>query len=110
MVLVMVLHIRSKYTAVGRKEIVTFFYLYAVVELLSLFLDSSIIPASSNVYPVSHYIPLHFLVAVLMLPLRCTVVRRHSHWIHLRRLLVSARQWIRRIPIRGGWNPFEFMG
>ena len=55
MVLVMVLHIRSKYTAVGRKEIVTFFYLYAVVELLSLFLDSSIIPASSNVYPVSRY-------------------------------------------------------
>lgn len=55
MVVVMVLHIRSKYTAVGRKEIVTFFYLYAAVELLSIFLDSGIIPASSNVYPVGPF-------------------------------------------------------
>ncbi|SCV71444.1 BQ2448_3032 [Microbotryum intermedium] len=51
MVAVMILHIRAKYTAVGRKEIVTFFYLYFVVELLSIFLDSGIIPSSSNVYP-----------------------------------------------------------
>ncbi|KAM0756191.1 hypothetical protein T439DRAFT_320887 [Meredithblackwellia eburnea MCA 4105] len=50
MVAVMILHIRSKYTAVGRKEIVTFFYLYSIVELLSIFLDSGIIPSSSTVY------------------------------------------------------------
>jgi hypothetical protein len=53
MVAIMVLHIRSKYTAVGRKEIVTFFYLYSVVELLSIFLDSNIIPSSSGVYAVN---------------------------------------------------------
>ena len=52
MVAVMILHIRSKYTAVGRKEIVTFFYMYFVVELLSIFLDSGIIPSSSDVYAV----------------------------------------------------------
>lgn len=53
MTLIMVLHIRSKYTAVGRKEIVLFFYMYAGVTLLSFFLDGGIIPTSSNVYPVS---------------------------------------------------------
>lgn len=36
----------------GRKEIVTFFYLYAVIELLALFLDSAIIPTANAVYPV----------------------------------------------------------
>lgn len=50
MVWVMVLHVRSKYTAVGRKEIVTFFYLYSFEELLAIFLDSGIIPSSSPVY------------------------------------------------------------
>ncbi|GAA98784.1 hypothetical protein E5Q_05472 [Mixia osmundae IAM 14324] len=50
MVAIMVFHIRSKYTAVGRKEIVLFFYLYAVVELLSIFLDTAIIPTSSSAY------------------------------------------------------------
>lgn len=53
MIAIMILHIRSKYTAVGRKEIVTFFYLYFGVELLSIFLDSAIIPSSSPVYTVS---------------------------------------------------------
>ncbi|GAA5914674.1 hypothetical protein JCM5296_001976 [Sporobolomyces johnsonii] len=51
MVIVMVLHVRSKYTAVGRKEILVFFYLYFLDELVAIFLDSSIIPTSSNVYP-----------------------------------------------------------
>ncbi|KAA1121796.1 Chitin synthase, class 7 [Puccinia graminis f. sp. tritici] len=52
MILLMILHIKSKYTAVGRKEIVHFFYFYAVVTLSSFFLDSGIIPSSSKVYPV----------------------------------------------------------
>jgi len=51
MTLIMIFHIRSKYTAVGRKEIVMFFYLYAIVESLALFLDSAVIPTSSSVYP-----------------------------------------------------------
>lgn len=45
--------VRTKYTAVGRKEIIVFFYLYGAVELLAFFLDSGIIPTSSNTYPVS---------------------------------------------------------
>lgn len=50
MTAIMVLHIRSKYTAVGRKEIILFFYLYAAVEILAAFLDSGIIPTSSTIY------------------------------------------------------------
>ncbi|KAF9527891.1 chitin synthase III catalytic subunit-domain-containing protein [Crepidotus variabilis] len=51
MTAIMILHIRSKYTAVGRKEIVMFFWMYAVIELLALFLDSGVIPTSNAVYP-----------------------------------------------------------
>lgn len=47
----MIYHIRSKYTAVGRKEIVMFFWLFAVIELLAMFLDSGIIPTANAVYP-----------------------------------------------------------
>jgi len=72
----MIYHIRSKYTAVGkwtpftvkalfgvdnccfwfglgRKEIVMFFYLYAIIELIAFFLDSNIIPTANSSYPVS---------------------------------------------------------
>jgi hypothetical protein len=48
---IMIYHIRSKYTAVGRKEIVMFFYLYAIIELLAFFLDSNIIPTANASYP-----------------------------------------------------------
>lgn len=51
MTVIMVYHIRSKYTAVGRKEIVMFFYLYMIVEILAIFLDSGIIPTANAVYP-----------------------------------------------------------
>jgi hypothetical protein len=69
----MIYHIRSKYTAVGkwvlnavrqsvsidvgpvlgRKEIVMFFYLYAIIELLAFLLDSNIVPTANASYPVS---------------------------------------------------------
>jgi hypothetical protein len=39
--------------ALGRKEIVMFFYLYAIIELLAFFLDSNIIPTANGSYPVS---------------------------------------------------------
>ncbi len=39
--------------APGRKEIVTFFYMYLVIEFLAIFLDSGIIPTASTPYPVS---------------------------------------------------------
>ncbi|KAJ8453860.1 hypothetical protein ONZ45_g14684 [Pleurotus djamor] len=51
MTAIMIYHIRSKYTAVGRKEIVMFFWLYAVIELLAIFLDSGIIPTANVSYP-----------------------------------------------------------
>ena len=66
---IMIFHIRSKYTAVGkflcvdlkalrpysepgRKEILMFFYLYAIIELLGIFLDSGIIPTANVSYAV----------------------------------------------------------
>lgn len=49
---IMVYHIRSKYTAVGRKEIVLFFYLYALSEVIAIFLDSAIIPTYSEAYVI----------------------------------------------------------
>lgn len=57
MVIIMILHIRSKYTAVGRKEILVFFYMYFLEELLAIFLDSAIIPPSSDVYAVRPFSP-----------------------------------------------------
>lgn len=54
MAAIMLYHVRSKYTAVGRKEIVLFFYIYMFVELLAIFLDSAIIPTSKGIYPVSN--------------------------------------------------------
>ncbi|KAG1829979.1 chitin synthase III catalytic subunit-domain-containing protein [Suillus fuscotomentosus] len=51
MTAIMIYHIRSKYTAVGRKEIVMFFWMYMVIELLAMFLDSGIIPTSNVSYP-----------------------------------------------------------
>ncbi|KZV77448.1 hypothetical protein PENSPDRAFT_620915 [Peniophora sp. CONT] len=50
MTAIMVYHIRGKYTAVGRKEILTFFYLYALIELLAIFLDTNIIPSANQAY------------------------------------------------------------
>ncbi|GAA5991733.1 hypothetical protein JCM10908_001115 [Rhodotorula pacifica] len=58
MVIIMILHIRSKYTAVGRKEILIFFYMYFGEEILAIFLDSAIIPTSSPVY--AWFAAIHF--------------------------------------------------
>jgi hypothetical protein len=72
MTAIMILHIRSKYTAVGefvilpptnhdsphtsgRKEIVMFFWMYALIELLAVFLDSGVIPTSNPAYPVCFF-------------------------------------------------------
>lgn len=57
MTAIMIYHIRSKYTAVGRKEIVMFFWMYMLIELLAMFLDSGVIPTANVSYPVG---PTHF--------------------------------------------------
>ena len=105
MVLIMVLHVRSKYTAVGRTEIATFFYLYGGEEFFAIFLDSSIIPSSSPVYAASPYsnTRVSLLSAYLVLTGAVfAVVRCHPPWPDLRHLLVPPPQRLRRIPIRRG--------
>ncbi|MCJ1363850.1 Chitin synthase, class 7 [Acarospora aff. strigata] len=51
MTAIMIIHVRSKFTAVGRKEITTFFYLYMMLTITSLILDSGVIPPGSGAYP-----------------------------------------------------------
>jgi hypothetical protein len=51
---IMIYHIRTKYTAVGRKEILIFFYMYMVLTVLEFLLNSNIIQLSSGAYPVSN--------------------------------------------------------
>ncbi|KAK3334121.1 chitin synthase III catalytic subunit [Cercophora scortea] len=51
MTVVMILHVRGKFTAVGRKEITTFFYIYMLLTFLSLCIDAGVIPPGSNPYP-----------------------------------------------------------
>ncbi|KAI9322146.1 chitin synthase III catalytic subunit-domain-containing protein [Dichotomocladium elegans] len=46
----MIYHIRSKYTAVGRKEIVMFFYLYMLTIIFEMILITGIVPISSPAY------------------------------------------------------------
>lgn len=50
MTAIMLFHVSSKYTAIGRKEIVMFFYIYMFASLLAFFLDSTVIPTSNDVY------------------------------------------------------------
>ncbi|KAF2156624.1 hypothetical protein K461DRAFT_272685 [Myriangium duriaei CBS 260.36] len=51
MTVIMIIHVRSKFTAVGRKEILTFFYSYMLLTILSLILDTGVVPLGSAAYP-----------------------------------------------------------
>ncbi|CAG8504366.1 340_t:CDS:2 [Paraglomus occultum] len=57
MTTIMIIHIKSKYTAVGRKEIVMFFYSYMLLTFLEFLLVSGIIPTASNAY--SYFVAAH---------------------------------------------------
>jgi len=48
MTAIMILHVRSKFTAVGRKEILTFFYIYLLLTFVSLVLDAGVVPATNS--------------------------------------------------------------
>ncbi|KAG2197374.1 hypothetical protein INT46_006808 [Mucor plumbeus] len=63
MAAIMIYHIRSKYTAVGRKEIVMFFYLYMITTFLEMLLVTGIIPTSSEVYPWFTAVHIGFMCA-----------------------------------------------
>ncbi|PLB43677.1 hypothetical protein P170DRAFT_441135 [Aspergillus steynii IBT 23096] len=51
MTVIMILHIRSKFTAVGRKEIITFFYIYMLLTVCSLVIDAGVVPPRSGPFP-----------------------------------------------------------
>ncbi|TVY38826.1 Chitin synthase export chaperone [Lachnellula subtilissima] len=51
MTVIMILHVRSKFTAVGRKEIIAFFYIYMLLTFFSLILDSGVVPPGNGAYP-----------------------------------------------------------
>ncbi|KIW00058.1 chitin synthase export chaperone [Verruconis gallopava] len=51
MTVIMIIHVRSKYTAVGRKEITSFFYIYMLLTVFSLILDAGVVPPGSGAFP-----------------------------------------------------------
>ncbi|OJJ49827.1 hypothetical protein ASPZODRAFT_1042044 [Penicilliopsis zonata CBS 506.65] len=51
MTVVMILHVRSKFTAVGRKEITTFFYIFMALTFFSLILDAGVVPPGTSPFP-----------------------------------------------------------
>lgn len=51
MTVVMIIHVRSKFTAVGRKEITSFFYIYMLLTVVSLVLDAGVAAPGSAAYP-----------------------------------------------------------
>ncbi|KXS95409.1 hypothetical protein AC578_6779 [Pseudocercospora eumusae] len=51
MLVIMIIHVRSKFTAVGRKEITSFFYAYTLLTMVSLVIDCGVVPPASGVYP-----------------------------------------------------------
>jgi hypothetical protein len=51
MTVVMIIHVRSKFTAVGRKEITSFFYIYLLLTIVSLILDAGVAAPGSAAYP-----------------------------------------------------------
>lgn len=52
MTAIMIFHVRSKFTAVGRKEILTFFYIYSLLTIISLVLDAGVLQATNqSAYP-----------------------------------------------------------
>jgi hypothetical protein len=51
MTVIMILHVRSKFTAVGRKEILTFFYIYMLLTFFSLLVDAGVVPPGSDPWP-----------------------------------------------------------
>jgi hypothetical protein len=51
MTAIMIYSVQVKYTAIGRKEIVHFFWLYVIIQFLAIFLDGGIVPFANPSYP-----------------------------------------------------------
>ncbi|KAI9345782.1 chitin synthase III catalytic subunit, partial [Zopfochytrium polystomum] len=65
MTAIMIYSIKSKYTAVGRKEIVTFFYMYAITTIVEFLLISNIIPTYTVAYQYMTAVYVGLLLATL---------------------------------------------
>jgi hypothetical protein len=50
MTVIMIVHVRSKFTAVGRKEIISFFWSYFLLTIISLLVDCGVVPPGSGAY------------------------------------------------------------
>jgi hypothetical protein len=72
-----------------------FFWMYLVIELLALFLDSGIIPTSNVVYPVSRIFP---YIGVSQLTTGA-VVCRHLHWPGSSNVYLLIDQRLCRVPV-----------
>ncbi|KAI8976995.1 chitin synthase III catalytic subunit [Mycotypha africana] len=62
---IMIYHVKTKYTAVGRKEIAMFFQLYLVSTFLEMLLVTNIIPTASKLYPYFTAVHLGLISALL---------------------------------------------
>ncbi|KAK7203505.1 chitin synthase III catalytic subunit [Myxozyma melibiosi] len=51
MMVIIIFNVRSKYTAVGRREILQFFNIYALLTIFSLLVDTGVVPPASKPYP-----------------------------------------------------------
>lgn len=96
----------NRYTAVGRKEILTFFYLYALVQFLALFLDSGIIPISSSTYPVRY----HRSWSITYLTQVYIVVCDSVYSAGGRNILESPSKWVCRVSVCGRWHASFALG
>ena len=110
MTIIMILHIRSKYTAVGRKEIVMFFYLYAFISLLAMFLDSGVIPTDNVTYPVRSILFLYFCFFWCSWTWLLKVVRGCIYGFGSSCILLFTHQWFCGFPIRRRWNAIISLG
>lgn len=70
MTAIMIYHIKTKYTAVGRKEMVIFFYMYFVTIIIEFFVISGIIQFASKPYP--YFVAIH--IGLIVSTLWCLVL------------------------------------
>ncbi|CDS06095.1 hypothetical protein LRAMOSA08623 [Lichtheimia ramosa] len=62
---IMIYHIKTKYTAVGRKEITLFFQMYTMTVITEMLLVTSIIPKASILYPYFTAVHLGLITSTL---------------------------------------------
>jgi hypothetical protein len=87
-----------------------FFWLYAVIELLAIFLDSGIIPTASTTYPVCRTFSSFQTRTPPTTYSSHSVVRSCLYWIGCRDLLLHPCQRFCRLPICRRWHAAVTLG